>query len=135
VTSATIISDEVRSVDAEIAGDRLTLDPGRLVDALGWELKAEGLCRDDICVPVRDPAGLFLGDRVDVAAVAAALDRPVVVDADARLAAVALPAEQRRKTLDGLAAAPFTLNDLDGAPHQLSEWRGEKKLLLALSSW
>src|SRR5579863_7618081 len=73
VTTATIISDEVRSADADIVGDRLTVEPGRLVDAMGWELKAQGLCRDDACVPVRDPASLFVGDRLDVAAVAAAL--------------------------------------------------------------
>jgi len=135
MTTAVIISDEARSTDAEIIDDRLTLDPAGLLDALGWELKAEGLCRDEICVPVRDTAALFVGDRLDVAAVAAALGRPAVVDADAHLAAVALPAEQRRRALDSLTAPPFTLNDLDGTPHALPEWQGKKKLLLAFSSW
>jgi len=134
MTIAVIISDEARSADVEIIGDRLTLDPAGLLGALGWELKAEGLCRDDVCVPLRD-AALFVGDRLDVAAVAAALGRPAVVDADANLAAVALPAEQRRRALDSLKAPPFTLNDLDGTPHALAEWEGKKKLLLAFSSW
>jgi hypothetical protein len=49
--------------------------------------------------------------------------------------AVALPAEQRRQALDSLEAPPFTLPDLGGAAHQLEEWRGTKKLLVAFASW
>jgi hypothetical protein len=133
----TIIEDETRTVEATVDGDGVLIEPGRLGDALGWELKAEGLCRGDVCVPVRDPAGLRPADagRLDLAAVAAALGRPVVVDAQAGLAAVALPAEQRRQALESLQAPPFALHDLDGVTHQLSEWRGRKKLLVAFASW
>jgi hypothetical protein len=63
------------------------------------------------------------------------LGRPVVVDAAGGMAAVALPAEQRRQALDSLQAAPFSLPDLDGVTHSLSEWRGRKKLLVAFASW
>jgi len=131
----TIIADETRTVDAAADGDRVLIAPDRLPDAIGWELKPEGLCRDDICVPVRDAAGLFVDDHLDLAAVATALGQPSEVDTGAGLMAVALPAEQRRRALDSLQAPPFTLPDLDGLSRSLDEWRGKKKLLAAFASW
>jgi hypothetical protein len=131
----TVISDEVRTVEATVADGRILVAPERLDEALGWHLKPEGLCRDDTCVPVRDPASLFSGEQLDVASVATALGRASVVDGEAGIAALALDAEGRRRALDGLQAPTFTLRDLDGSPHRLEEWSGRKKLLLAFSSW
>jgi hypothetical protein len=131
----TFIADDVRTVDATVDGDRVLVEPSQLPTALGWELKPEGLCRDDVCVPVRDRLALYVDDRLDVERVAAALERPVVVDAGARVVSIALPAEERRLALDGLAAPSFALADVDGGVHQLEEWRGKKKLLVAFASW
>ena len=131
----TVIADDTSSVDAVVADGRVLLDPERLPDALGWTLKPEGLCRDEVCVPVRDRATLFHAGRLDLTAVADALDRPAVVDADAGIAAVALGSEQRRDALRMLVAPDFELADLDGTRHRLSEWRGRKRLLHAFSSW
>ena len=111
------------------------LEVEQLPDVFGWELKPEGLCRADVCVPVRDPAELFAGDHLDLEAVGAALGRPVVVDADARVAAVALDGETRRRALTELVAPSFELPDLDGNLHALEEWHDRKKLLVAFASW
>jgi hypothetical protein len=132
---ATIITEEVHDVAGVLDGDRVLIEPDALPSVLGWELKPEGLCRDDVCVPVRDRDALFVGDRLDVAEVAKALQRPVVVDAAAGMVAVALPSEERRRALTDRHAPPFTLPDLDGTPHSLAEWRGRKKLLFAFASW
>jgi hypothetical protein len=132
---ATIISDEVRTVDATVADERLLVSPEHLSAALGWELKPEGLCRGDTCVPVRDTAALFVDGQLDLGAVAAALGRPWVVDAEAGLAALALDAESRRRALRDHHAPPFTLPDLAGETHRLDDWAGQKKLLVAFASW
>jgi hypothetical protein len=131
----TIISDGVRTVEAAADEGRLLVATAHLGEALGWELKPEGLCQNDRCVPVRDPASLLVGEDLSIAAVAAALGRPAVIDADAGIAAVALDAEGRRQALGALHAPPFTLDDLDGNPHSLEEWHARKKLLVAFSSW
>jgi hypothetical protein len=131
----TVITDEVHAAEADVIDGRVLVDPARLVDALGWELKPEGLCQGDLCVPVRDVAGLQVDGRLDLVAVAGALGRRAVVDADAGLLAMSLPSEQRRQALDGLQAPQFTLADLDGTGHDLEEWRGQKKLLVAFSTW
>jgi hypothetical protein len=131
----TVISDQVRTVEALSGEGRILVAPDHLQDAVGWELKPEGLCQGDVCVPVRDTSSLFSGPDLDLAAVASALGRPAVIDAEAGMAAVALDAEGRRQALDDLHAPSFTLKDLDGNAHRLEEWSGRKKLLVAFSSW
>ena len=130
-----MIAEVVRAVEATVSGSRVLIERDRLPDALGWELKPEGLCKDDVCVPVRDQSALAVDGALDLVAVAAALGRPSVVDTDAGIVAVALPAESRREAIDGLRAPAFTLSDLDGGSHSLDEWRGRKKLLVAFASW
>ena len=133
-TQVTIIGDDVRTVDATVDGEKLLVAPDQLEAATGWKLEPQGLCRGDVCVPVRDQAALLDGDKVDLAAVAHALGRLAVVDADAGLVAMGADPATRRQALS-LDAPEFTLNDLDGSPHSLSEWRGRKKLLFAFASW
>ena len=90
-----IITDDVALVDAEPDAGRGTflVDPSVLEHTLGWELKPSGLCRGEVCVPVRDVDALRVGDLLDVTAVAAAVHQPAVGDLDAGIVAVALPAE------------------------------------------
>jgi len=133
--TVTVITDKERTVDATIDDGRVLIEERQLPAAIGWELKPEGLCRDDVCVPVRDRGALFVDGRVDLAAVAGALHRPVVVDGAAGIVAMALPSEERRNALKDRHAPAFTLPDFDGNAHSLSEWRGRKKVLFAWATW
>lgn len=136
MAQVTFVDETVRTLEAEVDGEgRVLIDPDRLPEAIGWTLKPEGLCRGEVCVPVRGRSAIAVGDRVDVAAVAGALRQPVVVDAEAGYVAVALPAEARREALDALHAPSFTLPDLDGRSRSLDEWAGTKRLLVAFASW
>ena len=131
--AVTVIDQDARSIEGDIVDGRALVGAAGVADALGWELKPEGLCRDDVCVPL--PAAAVNGGRVDLAAAARALGRPAIVDGDLGMVAIALPAEARRRALDALEAPPFTLPDLGGAPHALEEWAGRKRLLIAFSTW
>ena len=137
MTQITIVDSRSRRVEATPDPGRETflIDPERLPEALGWELKPSGLCQESTCVPVPDMAALRVGGQLDLVAVARALGRPSVVDLDAGLLAVALPAELRRRALEDLRAPEFELPDLDGNPHRLDEWAGLKKALVTFSSW
>ena len=75
MTEISIITDRVAVVDAVVDSDRNTflIAEGDLSEALGWELKPSGLCQGDTCVPVRNMESIRVGDRLDVAAVAAAV--------------------------------------------------------------
>ena len=135
MAAVTVVGDATVAVDADLVDGRVLVTPAALTTALGWTLKAEGLCRDDVCVPVRDRDALVVDDRVDLVAAADLLGRPTVVDADAAIVAIALDREQRRSALESLTAPDVVLPDLDGTPHALSEWRGQKRLLHAFASW
>jgi peroxiredoxin len=132
-----IIGEDVRAVEATPDALRGTflVDADRLPEAMGWELKPSGLCRQDSCVPIGDVGAIMHGDRLDVVAVAGALGRPAIADVDAGLVAVALPAELRKQALVDLRAPSFELPDVHGTLHSLDEWLGVKKLLVTFSSW
>jgi hypothetical protein len=77
-------------------------------------------------------------DEIEGAALvkrAEASGRPVAVDLDARAAYLGVSAAERAKALASLEAPDFTLPDLDGRPHSLSEYRGKRVLLVAYASW
>ena len=84
-----------RAVDARVGGDRILIEPDSLEAATGWVLKAEGLCRESVCVPVRDRDALVVDGAIDVAELAAALRRPVVDDERFGPAAVNVTRQRR----------------------------------------
>lgn len=101
--------------------------------ATGWTLKPEGMCRDELCVPL--PAGAVRGDQVDLAAFARKLGAPLVHDAVGTVWALGASVEDRTRALAGLEAPDFELPDLTGVPHRLSALRGKKVFLATWASW
>jgi len=121
--------------------DLVLLPDGPLVTAeqleakLGWVLKPEGLCQADTCVLVPDRGAIEHHGGIDAVAVAGLLDRPAIVDDVSGIAAIGAPRELRRRALDDLRAPDFTLPDVDGTAHALSDHRSKKRLLVAFSTW
>lgn len=132
---ATIIDDERHHELAADLGERMVVAPADFAAATGWLLKPEGLCREDVCVPVRDRSRLVVGDGIDVEAAAAALGRPAVVDPRRGVAAFGAPAYEVADAMRSLDAPDFTLPDIDGRPVSLHDYDRRKRLLLAWSSW
>ena len=113
---------------------RPALAPEALEGTLGWELQPEGLCRGAICVPV-DRDALVGDDGLDLRTLADALQRPLVVDERSAVAALGASHHERGEALASLVAPDFTLPDLAGERHSLSDQRGKKVLLVAYASW
>ncbi len=124
-----------QAVEARIEAGRVLLSADALRDALGWELHDGTLCNDAMCVPL--PTGSRLGENgvFDLGDVAATLDRPLALDTDAGAAFLGVSAGERAQALGSLFAPDFTLPDLAGRPHTLSEYRGKKILMVAWASW
>jgi hypothetical protein len=134
--SFTIIDAGTPSVvSARIAGDRVRVPAGDVQQALGWEVHDDLLCRDTMCVPVPPGSTLMSEGRVDLGTLAALLDRPLAVDLDERAAYLGVSAGERAGALGSLQAPDFSLPDLNGQRHALSEQRGRKVLLVAWASW
>lgn len=131
--------DRETMVAATVEGDRVLLDAAALEAATGWALKPEGLCRGDVCVPAQGRDGLTVerstGQLVDIARFADLVHEPLVIDLDARVAAYGTSAAACAEQLQSLDAPDFRVENLDGEPVELADFRGRKKLLVAFSSW
>ena len=137
MASSFTIIDKGRSQDiqATVSGDAVRIAPEALSEAFGWELKPEGLCRGEICVPVRHRDALVVDGAVDLSVFASVLGRPLALDVAEGAAAIGTAATDLASQLDSLEAPDFTLPDLEGKLHSLSEHRGKKVLLVAYASW
>lgn len=122
----------------DVDGGRVWLDPATVEAVTGWTPKPEGLCRGDLCVPVRDPDARRADGHYDLARVAAALHRPHAEQAlpdGAVVVSVGDAAHERAEALAGRAAPTVELTGLDGAPVAVPDGARRKRLLLAWSSW
>jgi len=91
--------------------------------ALGWDLKPEGLCQGDTCVPL-------LGRSV-----VDALGLLVARDEEAGIVALTPSAEtHHHATADG-KAPDLTLPDVDGNPVTFEDFSGNKRVLVTWASW
>ncbi len=132
----TLIDDgRVVETTANFDDARIQLAPAELTTALGWTLKDEGLCKDDVCVPVRDRGDRVNTAGVDLQAFADLLGRPLAIEAEAGLAVLGASADARGAQLASQVAPDFTLPDLEGKLHSLWEHRGKKVLLVVYASW
>jgi hypothetical protein len=131
------IIDEGRgtAIEAAVAGGEVLISPRALEQALGWTLKPEGFCRDDVCIPVREDSRVLRDGAVDLLSFAALLGRPMAVDTDARVAAIGASARERGEALATGEEPNFALPDLDGRSYALSDFRGQKVFLAVWASW
>jgi peroxiredoxin len=101
------------------------------------QLKPEGVCYGDVCLPI--PKGqrerLFQGASVDALGLAKLLDQAVAAEPKASAWAFG-PVPARQRTLFESAAAPdFELTDRKGKKIRLSDYRGKKVFLFTWASW
>ena len=130
-----VAGPDVTQVDGETTSTTVLLAPDALEAATGWDLRTEGLCRGDVCVPRREGDGLLVDDRIDLAAFASLLHRPLAYDSGAAIAVLADAPDDHAAAFDARVAPGWTLPDLDGTPVSSSAFAGRKKLLVAWASW
>jgi len=136
VTTVAILDDaQVTLADAVVEAGTLLVAADDFAAATGWSLKPQGLCRGDVCVPVRGHAGVVVDAHIDAARVAPLLGRTSVVDAAAGVVAYAASASAAGARIAELHAPDFTLGELDGTPFTFSEIGRKKKLLTTWASW
>ena len=133
----TVLTETSKSDVSPAGGDGLWLNNSDVESATGWTLKPEGFCKGDICVPV--PAGreaeFTRDDQVSVSAFWAHMNQPAVSSADGDVWFLGEGAQSRNDALLSLEAPDFTLPDLDGKMHSLTDFRGKRVLLATWASW
>ncbi len=126
------IATRVALADGHDGG--LWLGPEDAARVAHWEISGDGACRGARCVPL--PPGAVAGEgAVDLAALARHLGQPVLHDPTHAVWLVGDEPDGLRDRLASLEAPDFTLPDLDGRPHSLSDYRSRKVLLLTWASW
>lgn len=106
-----------------------TVDRHEFEQQTGWELRPEGVCKDDRCIPWPEP----VSDTIELAAISEHLSMPLVREPDAGL--WALGPECGSKALTSAHAPDLALPDWQGESFRLSSLRGQKVLLIAWASW
>jgi hypothetical protein len=129
------------SVDGAQGDPRGLWVPMERLAQLGWELRPEGACRGDLCVPipktrerdfVREDAA---GRRFNLTALAELRRQPVLHTEGRDVYAIGEPSDERAEQLRGGLAPDFALPDLSGRVHRLSDYRGQKVFLVSWASW
>ena len=101
----------------------------------GWQLKPEGLCFADKCVPVTDSSALTNSTHIDLVEFARVTNQNIVVDQKHKIAALGERADSRSEAMATLVAPDFRLPDIHGKQVSFSDFNRRKRLLLAWSSW
>jgi hypothetical protein len=114
--------------------DDLTVDADDFAHRSGWELKPQGACRGDVCVPMPDTVRVD-GDRLDVRVLADRLAMPLVSAPEHGKWALGPGGAGGGRVLDSAVAPELELPDADGNLFKLSSLHGQKVLLIAWASW
>jgi hypothetical protein len=123
------------SVQSEVSskGESLTISAEQLHRATGYEVKPEGYCRGSVCIPAG--SSIHANGDVDLTAFATLMKSHLVIDTSENVIALGESYLNRAAELTSLQAPDFTLPDLQGTLHKLSDYRGKKILLAAYASW
>jgi hypothetical protein len=139
---ATMVYDDTATdlATAREDGGQLWITTVDLKRATRFEVKPQGVCRDELCFPLpkaRQQEFVHKTPPVtwfNMTAFAKLVHQPVAHDAALATWYFGLRSDQRQQ-LSSLQAPDFTLPDLQGKPHRLSDFRGRKILLVTWASW
>ncbi len=117
--------------------DELWLRAADLERATGWTLQPEGLCRNELCTVVApaDRERWIEAEAVCASKLWETLERPVLHDQAHSAWMLGEAAADRGRSLESLEAPDFTLPDITGKLHSLSDFRGKKVFLATWASW
>ena len=136
----------------------LWLTTADLTHATGFAVKPQGVCRDELCFPLpqarmqeflrpdaaaqREAKSVAKSDAkhdvidgwFNLTAFAALVHQPVAHDDGLSMWYFGLRSDQQQR-LASLRAPDFTLPDMAGKMHSLSDFRGKKVFLVTWASW
>ncbi len=138
----TIIYDDKASEisDANLDAGQLWITTADLKQATQFELKPQGVCRNELCFPLpKSQEAHFVqknGGKTwfNLVAFAGLVHQPIAHDEALSTWYFGLRSDQI-ESLSSLKAPDFRLPDRSGKTHSLSDFRGKKVLLVTWASW
>ena len=137
-----LFDDRVTEVERTLPdADDLWVMPADLPRVNGFELKPEGACLEELCVPVRQDrdSELFVTRAgqgwFNVTGLARKLQQAYAVDHEHRVWSLGQIPVTRTRFLNAAVAPDFELPNRDGELVRLSDFRGKKVLVVTWASW
>lgn len=121
-------------------GDDLWVIESDLFRVTGFEVKPEGACLGDICIPLPESNTELVSTRgnskwINASVLAKKVQQAVAHDADNGVWSFGQVPAAVQSTLGSAIAPDFALKDRDGKTVHLSDFRGKKVLLMTWASW
>jgi hypothetical protein len=111
-----------------------------LTRATGYEVKPQGVCRKELCIPLPKNKSDYIAKHgsntwFNLSAFARLTHQAAAHDAPRAAWYFGPRADIQNSHLSSLSAPSFTLPDMNGKMHSLSDFRGKKVLLVTWASW
>ena len=112
-----------------------------LVRATRFVIKPQGVCRDELCFPLpKNRKADFISKKgstawFNLSEFARLIKQPFAQDEKNGVWYFGPQAREQNGYLVSLEAPNFTLPDLNGRAHSLTDFRGKKVLLITWASW
>lgn len=126
--------------DANLDAGQLWITTADLKQATQFELKPQGVCRNELCFPLPKPQeAQFVqkkggGTWFNLVAFARLVHQPFAHDEALSTWYFGLRSDQI-ESLSSFKAPDFRLSDMSCETHSLSDFRGKKVLLVTWASW
>src|SRR5882762_5251607 len=123
------------------ASTDLWITTSDLTRATRFVIKPQGVCRDELCFPLpKNRKAEFVAKKgsttwFNLSEFARLIKQPCVIDQKNGIWYFGARAAEQNGYLTSLSAPNFTLPDLNGKLHSLSDFRGKKVLLVTWASW
>ena len=99
----------------------------------GFEIKPQGACREDICIPI--PRGMMRADLFNLTAFAGRVGQKFIADPAARVWSFGEIPVVQGAFVESRIAPDVAVPNRKGTPVRLSQFRGKKVLLVTWASW
>jgi hypothetical protein len=119
-------------IDTDASG-ALWVQKNDLLRINGFEIKPQGACRADICIPI--PRGMMRGEQFNLTAFATRVGQKFLADPAARVWSFGEIPVVQGAYVESRIAPDVTVPDRKGKPVRLSQFRGKKVLLVTWASW
>ena len=142
MAAATVLYQKSETqAEARAEGPELWLTLPALTAVSGWELKPEGVCKEETCVPVPNSRRAALirsetsGTLFNLTEFARLIQQPFAYDEKHAVWYFGPAGWEWKDRMSSRQAPDFELPDMAGQLHTLSELRGRKLFLLFWASW
>ncbi len=132
-----LIDDKATICNANVKNNELWINQEELEKTTGWSLKAEGFCQGNTCIPYpkTETENFVQGSEVNVSSFWTLMDKPILHDKSGDTWMLGTSHKERLGALNSLQAPNFSLPDLEGKQHTLSDYKGKRIFLTTWSSW